>query len=180
MYACSDGASPGVGNSDGAVGQAGSPAKSEECSADYQDFTTGKNGSLVTDAASGIAVRVTEGPVPAEYGYNTWKVALLDATTMAPAPNARITWQCSFMSVHGHGSNPKSMTNLGNGEYELVDQNLRMFGPWEVRFWIDPTGQMPEYVPTASLLSGNACVPTTGAAGKANIEFKLCVPRSSD
>lgn len=180
MYACSDDAGDGPANTAGAMaGQAGAAAK-DECGADYQNFSTGPSGTLVTDAKSGIAARVVDGPVPPEYGYNTWKVALLDANTMAPAPNARITWQCAFMSVHGHGSNPKSIKNLGNGEYELVDQNLRMFGPWEVQFWVDPTGQMPEYVPTSNLISGAACNPTTGGSIRPNLEFKVCVPRSSD
>lgn len=71
--------------------------------------------------------------MPSEFGFNTWKIALVDATTMGPAPNARLTWQCAYMSVHGHGSNPKSIENLGNGEYKLVDMNMRMLGPWEVR-----------------------------------------------
>jgi hypothetical protein len=180
LYACGDGSGGGGSASTaGSLGGAGTEAK-DECPGDYQAFSTGKNGTLVPDAKSGIAVRVIDGPVPPEYGYNTWKIALLDANTMMPAPNARLTWQCAFMSVHGHGSNPKSIKNLGNGEYEIVDQNLRMFGPWEVQFWIDPTGTKDEYVPTSNLISGSACSPTTGGSLKPNIEIKLCVPRSSD
>lgn len=135
---------------------------------------------LASDSKSGIAVRVLDGPVPPEYGYNTWTIQLVDAATMAPAPNARLTWQCAYMSVHGHGSNPKSIESLGEGKYKLVDMNMRMFGPWEVQFWIDPTGQMAQYVPTSNIINGMACNPTSGVVGAPSVEIKACVPRSSD
>jgi hypothetical protein len=131
---------------------------------------------VATNAESGVAVRVLDGPIPPEYGYNTWTIEILDATTKMPLPSARLTWQCSFMSVHGHGSNPKTVENLGNGQYKLTDQNLRMVGPWEVKFWIDPTGAMDEYLPTNNIITGNACVPTSGVPGDPTIEIKVCVP----
>lgn len=124
-------------------------------------------------------MRVLDGPVPPEFGYNTWTIEILDANTMAPLPDARLTWQCSFMSVHGHGSNPKTIENLGDGKYKLTNQNLRMLGPWEVRFWIDPTGAMEEYVPTSNIINGEACKPTKGLQGDPTIEIKVCVPDSA-
>jgi hypothetical protein len=173
-------ASSGSGAINGAAAGAGSGPKSAKCDASYLNFSVGPSSALATDAASGVAVRVLDGPVPPEFGYNTWTIEILDAKTMAPLPTARLTWQCAFMSVHGHGSNPKSIENLGNGQYKLTQQNLRMLGPWEVRFWIDPTGQLPEYVPTSNLITGMACNPTTGLQGDATLELKVCVPDSSD
>lgn len=172
----------GSGNAsigDGAAG-AEAPSTMTSCKSDYLGFAVGPNGSAQTDPESGVTVKVLEGSVPPNYGYNTWTIQLSDASG-APLPNARLTWACAFMSVHGHGSNPKAVENLGGGQYKLVDQNMRMFGPWEVRFWIDPTGAAPEYTPeNAGILNGMACIPTSGDMGEPNVEFKVCVPRSSD
>lgn len=168
----------GVGAA-GSSGTSGEP-KSSKCSAEYLNFSVGPTSPLTTNAEAGVAVRVQNGPVPPEFGYNTWTIDLLDANTMEPLPNARLTWACSFMSVHAHGSNPKAVENLGNGQYKLTDQNMRMLGPWEVRFWIDPTGAMPEYMPKqATTLNGDACSPSSGLMGDPTIEIKACVPDST-
>jgi hypothetical protein len=158
------------------AGAAGADAK-EQCLPDYQQFAVGPSSPLFSDPKSGIAVKVLDGPVPPEFGYNTWTIQLVDAATMAPAPNARITWQCAFMEVHGHGSNPKSIEDLGDGKYKLVDMNMRMVGPWQIKFWIDATGQQPQYMPTSSnILNGMACNPSTGVQGVESVLIKACVP----
>ena len=162
----------------GGAGSGTTGPMSSKCSADYLDFSVGPNSALASNAEAGVAVRVLDGPVPPEFGYNTWTIQILDAATMAPLPAAKLTWQCSFMSVHGHGSNPKTVENLGDGKYKLTNQNLRMLGPWEVKFWIDPTGAMEEYVPTSNIITGSACNPTSGVQGEATLEFKVCVPDS--
>ena len=186
--ACSDdsnnGATSGAGAATaagaGAAGAGASSAMSTPCSDAYKHFSVGPSGTLVTDAASNVAMRVDDGPVPPIFGNNTWTVSLTDTATGAPAANAHITWGCAFMSVHGHGSNPKRLEDLGGGRYTVHDQNTRMFGPWEVQFWIDPTGATPDYVPTTIIQDGKQCNPTTGPKGKPNFEFKICVPESTD
>jgi hypothetical protein len=178
--ACGDDSSgmQGAPVDSGGAGSGTSGPMSSKCSADYLDFSVGPSSPLASNAEAGVAVRVLDGPVPPEFGYNTWTIQILDAATMAPLPAAKLTWQCSFMSVHGHGSNPKSVENLGDGKYKLTNQNLRMLGPWEVKFWIDPTGAMEEYVPTSNIITGSACNPTTGLQGEATLELKVCVPDS--
>ena len=168
-----------AGIGDGTAGGEAAPPSMESCKSDYLGFAVGPNGSAMTDATSGVTVKVLEGSVPPNFGFNTWTIQLSDATG-APMPNARITWACVFMDVHGHGANPKAVENLGDGKYKIVDQNMRMFGPWEVRFWIDPTGAEPEYTPAnAGVLNGMACIPTSGDMGAPSVEFKVCVPRST-
>lgn len=177
--ACGDDSSGTSTNTGGMSAAAGSGPKSSKCSADYLSFAVGPSSPVASNAESGVAVRVLDGPVPPEFGYNTWTIQILDASTMEPLPEARLTWQCAFMSVHGHGSNPKTVENLGNGQYKLTNQNLRMLGPWEVQFWIDPTGAMDEYKPTSNIINGMACNPTSGLQGKPTVEIKVCVPDSS-
>ena len=184
LCACSSGgekSDSGSASSAGGLSSAGNsaPSTSTPCPDNYKTFSVGPSGTVVTDPASNISMRVEDGPIPPIFGNNTWTVSMTDATG-APATNAHITWACAFMSVHGHGSNPKQMTNLGGGKYTLKDQNTRMFGPWEVQFWIDPTGATPDYVPTTILADGKQCNPTTGPAGKPNFEFNICVPDSTD
>lgn len=154
-----------------------------QCTPEYQGFSVGPESGLVqTDPMSGISVRLLDASSnPPLKGDNTWKIGLYDASG-APAVNAHITWACAYMSVHKHGANPKGLESLGNGEYTLVKQNLRMFGPWEIRLWLDPTGAAPTYAPEknpVNIVNGNPCEPTSGPAGAPNIEFKVCVPRSS-
>ena len=180
LSACGGDSSNGVMSGSGAL-EAGSMAhdhdESKKCPAEYKNFSVGPSSMVAVNEEAGVALRVQDGPVPPEFGFNTWIVEILDPVTMAPLPDARLTWQCSFMSVHGHGSNPKTVENLGNGQYKIGSQNLRMLGPWEVKFWIDPTGTMPEYVSTSNISAGNACVPTQGLTTPVpTIEIKVCVP----
>jgi hypothetical protein len=170
--------STNAGVGDGAAGEA-APNTMASCKSDYLGFAVGPSGSAVTDAKSGVTVKVLEGSVPPNFGFNTWTIQLSDASGV-PTPNARVTWACAFMNVHGHGTNPKAVENLGGGQYKIVDQNMRMFGPWEVRFWIDPTGAEADYVPAnAGVLNGMACIPTSGEMAAPSVEFKVCVPRST-
>jgi hypothetical protein len=180
VSACSSDMDSAAGSGASMSGAGSSAAAAPDCDATHNGFAVGENGLLATDPNSGISVRVLDGPVPPNFGYNTWTIALQDKTG-APASDAHLTWACAYMSVHGHGSNPKAVENLGGGKYKLTDQFLRMFGPWEVQLWIDPTGAEPEYASqgAASLIGGNACTPTAGLMGKPTVELKICVPRSS-
>ena len=183
MCACSSD-SPSSSTASGTAGAAAAAgdmaSASSECPADYREFRVGEQGLLVTDPASGIGVRLLDGPVPPNFGNNTWTIGLQDASGAAVA-NAHLTWACAYMTVHAHGSNPKSVESLGAGKYKLVDQNLRMFGPWEVKLWLDPTGAAAEYAPQggAGTLIRDACTPSSGPMGKPTVEFKVCVPQSS-
>jgi hypothetical protein len=162
MCACSSDSpsSSAASGTAGAAGAAGDMASaSSECPADYREFRVGEQGLLVTDPASGIGVRLLDGPVPPNFGNNTWTIGLQDASGAA-VTNAHLTWACAYMTVHAHGS---------------------MFGPWEVKLWLDPTGAAAEYAPQggAGTLIRDACTPSSGPMGKPTVEFKVCVPQSS-
>jgi hypothetical protein len=163
--------------SDGVI--ADEAAEEEKCPDDYLGFATGDKGLTVNVKDTELSVRLVDADhQPPKKDYNTWTVALLDQATGEPAADAVITWACAWMEVHDHGSNPKSVDVLGDNQYKLVDQNLSMFGPWELRLWIDPTGTEPVYAPRAgsAVLNTQACVPTSGPKGLHNTELKFCVP----
>jgi hypothetical protein len=162
---------------DGAMGQPPTPP----CDPNLPAFTTGMNGLKVMDSTGQIAVRLDDAPVPPVKDYNTWRISIEDASGQ-PIPTAKLSWACAWMEVHSHGSNPQGITNLGGGKYELTKQNLSMFGPWEVRMWIDPTGAGPEYSPQTGgvmVAGANECVPSNGAKPSPNIKFPICVPQSA-
>jgi len=179
------GAATGAAGQDASAAMSGTSGTSgmtmdAQCPQDYLAFSTGPETGLVeTDAASGISVRLLEAPNPPERDYNTWKIALTNADG-TPATSASISWACSFMSVHNHGANPMGVENLGNGEFSLTKQYLKMFGPWEIQLWIDPTGTAV-FAPqdgTVTLMDGKPCVPTVGATTAPSVEFDVCVPRT--
>jgi hypothetical protein len=149
-----------------------------QCSADLKPFTTGPNGLTETDPTMQIAVRIDKATVPPVKDYNDWTISILDGSGQ-PATNAKLDWACAWMAVHGHGSNPKAVTNQGNGQYLLSMQNFSMNGPWEVQLWVDPTGQGTEYAPQggARVMAGNECAPSNGAPPMYNIDFNFCVPQ---
>lgn len=151
----------------------------EKCPADLPAFATGDRGGLLVPVrGTGLELRLIDAEhQPPKKDYNTWTVALLDADGGGAASDAVITWACAFMEVHRHGSNPKAVEALGDGQFKLVDQNLSMTGPWALRLWIDPSGKEPLYEPRGStVLNGMACVPSSGLKGAYNAEIRFCVP----
>jgi hypothetical protein len=151
------------------------------CPTEYLAYSTGEeNGLSAAISDSGFEARLLDSDQapPPRKGYNTWTIAVRDATTGEPAPDATISWACAWMDVHGHGTNPKMVEALGDGKFRLVKQNLSMTGPWLVRLWVDPTGKQPMYEPhgVSTIANGLECDPTTGLQGVANAVFKVCVP----
>jgi hypothetical protein len=151
-----------------------------ECPTNLKPFTVGPSGLTESDSAMQVSVRIDDANKPPIKNYNDWTISILDANGQ-PNPTATLNWACAWMAVHGHGSNPKSIVNMGNGQYKLGMQNLSMTGPWEVRLWVDPTGQLPEYAPQAGarIMAGDECAPSNGAAPMNNIDFNFCVPEDS-
>jgi hypothetical protein len=158
----------------------GAPDPSEECPSDTPTLTDGTSGLQVADAKSGIAARIIKAQyLPPALATNDWTIAVTDATGAA-MPNAQITWACAWMPVHGHGSNPKAVDKLGNGQFNLEKQNLSMYGGWEVQLWVNATGTGTDYAPQngGGSLTGNACTPQGTTTGNPNLVFNVCVPRA--
>jgi hypothetical protein len=154
------------------------PIQSEQCPADTEEFRDGPNGLLRMDPQTGISVRIVNAEaVPPTKDFNDWTIAVTDANG-AVLPDAQVTWACAWMPVHGHGSNPKRVNKLDGGRFELKQQNLSMYGGWQIKLWITADGG-DAYVPQTSsgVLSGNVCQPSNGSANTPNIEFDVCVPR---
>lgn len=148
------------------------------CDPTLPAFATGPNGLTTTATTGAFKVRIDSADnQPPAKSYNTWKIVVEDASGQ-PMPNAKLNWVCAWMAVHGHGSNPQQVNNLGNGEIDLVKQNLSMYGPWEVKLWIDPTGAGPEYLPQDGemVMAGNNCIPSNGADANPNVDISFCVP----
>ena len=149
------------------------------CDPTLPPFTVGGDGIglTTTDTTGTIKVRIDDAPKPPQKDYNTWRIAIEDGSGQ-PVPNASINWACAWMAVHGHGSNPQAINNLGGGLFELSKQNMSMYGPWEVKLWIDPTGGGSTYSPQtgAKVLGGNNCNPSNGTTGDPNVDIKFCVP----
>lgn len=149
------------------------------CDPSLPPFAVGGDGIGLTtaDTTGKIKVRIDDAPKPPQKDYNTWRIAIEDVSGQ-PMPSAAINWACAWMAVHGHGSNPQAINNLGGGLFELSKQNLSMYGPWEVKLWIDPTGGGSMYSPQtgAKVLGGNNCDPSNGTTGAANVDIKFCVP----
>jgi hypothetical protein len=152
-----------------------------ECPGDYLAFTTGEaNGLTAPVKGTDLQVRLLEAEhQPPRKDYNTWTIAVRDADG-EPATDAVVTWACAWMKVHEHGTNPKRLESLGDGKFSLVDQNLSMFGPWEIQLWLDPSGTKPAYKPQggSTQANGRACTPSFEPAELANTELTVCVPRS--
>lgn len=141
-------------------------------------FTVGMNGLTAHDSTGQIKVRIDDASslVP-QRNYNTWRIVVEDANGQ-PNPNAKLNWACAWMAVHGHGSNPQAVNDLGPGTFELFKQNLSMYGPWAVELWVDPTGAGPNYSPQtgAKVMAGDNCIPSNDAAPSPNVTFDFCVP----
>jgi hypothetical protein len=158
------------------AGDSGAPADpSEQCPADTETFRDGPMGLLRSDDKNNLSVRIVHAEaVPPTRDFNDWTIAVTDASG-APLPNAQLTWACAWMPVHGHGSNPKRVNKLDGGRFDLLQQNLSMFGGWQIKLWIDPDGGSVDFQP--KITSGDVCMPNNGTSGPPNIEFDVCVPR---
>lgn len=152
---------------------------SARCPAGTEEFRFGPNGLVQTDAATGMSVRLVQANAsPPTRGFNDWTIAVVDAAG-APMANAELHWACAWMPAHNHGSNPKSVMRLGNGQFQLAKQNLAMYGGWQVKLWIDATGTGPVFDPQggSGIVGGNACT-GPGISATPNIQFNICVPTS--
>jgi|GEM_PF-4554772 len=180
--ASDDSGDPAQGGAASSTGGVESGDPDEQCPANYLPFSTGEEAGLkVPVEGTGFEVRLLQADYePPARNFNTWTIGIRDAATGAPAATPVITWACAWMDVHGHGTNPRQVDKVGEADYELGRQNLSMFGPWEIRLWIDPTGTEMPYAPGSGSTErvGNACMPSHGAQGKPNAEFTVCVPRS--
>jgi hypothetical protein len=178
--ACGDDSSTTTAGAAAMGGHGGDP--DEQCPANYLPFSTGEEAGIkVPVKDTGFEVRLLEADnEPPARDFNTWTIGIRDAATGSPAATPVITWACAWMDVHGHGTNPRRVEKTDDADYQLSDQNLSMFGPWEIRLWIDPTGAETPYAPGSGSTerNGNACVPTHGAQGAPSAEFTVCVPRT--
>jgi len=147
---------------------------SATCPSDTPPFDYGPMGlTSAPNMALGIkAFLVTASSRPPFKGPNDWTIAItnLDGAAM---PDANLTWACAFMPTHGHGSNPKMVNKLGDGQFELVKQNMAMEGGWEIRLWVDPMGGGTPYTGGSSALDPNAC---RGPGTDVSLVLKACVP----
>ena len=180
LLGCSDdGTDSNTGSIAGAAGDGEPVDASAQCPPGLPTFATGPSGLQARDEKSGLAARIISSSAsPPEKDFNDWTIALTDANG-APATTATLTWACAWMDVHGHGTNPKRVDVKGNGEFLLFHQNLSMYGPWQVRLWVDPTGAGAAYAPqsVSGVANGNACT-GPNALAQPNLKFDICVPRT--
>jgi hypothetical protein len=157
------------------VAGSGDGALDASCPADTPTFAFGPTGLHAMDPKTGVGVYLENASdIPPLYGSNDWQVKFTD-TTGNPMPQANLTWACAFMPLHGHGSNPKMVENLGNGSWKLMKQNMAMQGGWEIRLWVDPTGGGETYAGgTGAGIDRSAC---TGPGVEQTLVLKACVPR---
>jgi hypothetical protein len=176
---------PGCGSDESSqalnqVGDMEGPADdSARCPPDTEEFSYGANGLLRTDAATGMAVRLLKASdSPPSRGFNDWTIGVTDSNG-APMAKAELNWACAWMPAHNHGSSPKKVTRLGGGQFQLDQQNFAMYGGWQIRFWISPTGDGPVYMPQSGsgIVGGDACR-GTGVAPSPTVQFNICVPTS--
>jgi hypothetical protein len=157
---------------DGAATEAGLDMS---CPANTPELNFGPTGLSAANEAMGVKVYLeTASDRPPLNGSNDWTIAFTDMLGN-PMPQANLTFACAFMQLHGHGSNPRMVENLGGGRYELVRQNMAMQGGWEIRLWVDPTGGGTTYS-GGKLTSVNrtAC---SGPTGDPTLTLYTCVPR---
>jgi hypothetical protein len=160
------------------AGDSAAPADdSARCPADTEEFRFGPNGLIRTDMATGISVRLEKASdAPPSRGFNDWTIAVTDQNG-APMAQAELNWACAWMPAHNHGSSPKRVGRPGNGRFELLQQNLSMYGGWQVKLWIDANGSGPVFDPQkgTGIVGGDACR-GSGTTAAPNIQFNICVP----
>jgi hypothetical protein len=144
------------------------------CPADTPPFDFGPTGLSETNEMAGVkAYLETASDKPPFYGPNDWTIAFTDLDGK-PASNAVLTWACAFMPKHGHGSSPKRVNDLGDGRYELMQQNMAMQGGWEIRLWVDMTGAGTPFKGGGVGINRSACAqPRT----EPTLKLRACVPR---
>jgi hypothetical protein len=147
---------------------------SEACPPDTPAFNFGPTGlTSEPNEALGIRAHLVEASAkPPANGYNDWTVEITDLDGNA-LPDASLVWTCAFMPAHGHGSNPKSVTKLGDGRFQLLRQNMAMAGGWLIELWVDPTGEADNYQGRGTSLIPDAC---SKPGTDASLVLKACVP----
>lgn len=154
------------------LGDSESDDLDQSCPSDTPPFNFGPAGLSATDETLGVKVFLEDASSkPPFFGTNDWTIAITDMSD-APMPEATLTWACAYMPLHGHGSNPKLIENLGDGRYRLLKQNMAMGGQWEIRLWVDPTGAGEAY--TGGI---GGALSVCGMSGEPLV-LRACVPRS--
>jgi hypothetical protein len=158
-------------NSSPNVAGSGAAIMDMSCPADTPPFNFGPTGLLAANETLGVKVFLEEASSkPPFFGMNDWTIDITDMTGN-PMPQATLTWACAFMPLHGHGSNPKMVENLGGGRYKLLKQNMAMGGQWEIRVWVDPKGGGEAYT------GGIGGAPSVCAMPGDPLVLRACVPR---
>ena len=144
------------------------------CPRDTPELTTGSDGLISEpNMELGLQARVVAASAqPPLNGSNDWTIQITDLDG-EPLPDANLTWACAFMPRHNHGSNPKVVHKLGDGQYELERQNMSMDGGWLIQLWIDPSGGGTTFEGGGSAIGDKACRGPTPAP---TLQFKTCVP----
>lgn len=155
---------------------AGGAGGAASCPADLEPFAIGAHGLTKSDPRTQLSVRVDKANFPPRRGMNDWQIVVTDAAGQ-PASNAHLSWACTYMPVHGHGKNPRSIERTGDGVFLLSQQNMSMPGPWQVQLWLDPSGRAPEYTPQlgAAVPDGMPCMPSNGVSLTPSVVFTVCV-----
>jgi hypothetical protein len=171
---------------DGATGAAGFDDSGPDagygdvrCSPDLKPLAIGPEGTTFSDAAKTVSVRLDNiDPLQPNKSPNTWRIAVLDSAGQ-PATQATIGWSCAFMAIHRHATNPTAIKQVRPGVFELSDIYLGMYGPWQMKFWIDLTGATPPYLPQSgtSVGLGLECEPADAARSAASLTLDFCVPK---
>lgn len=161
-------------HADGAAMMPPGVADNASCPADTPPFEFGPTGLGATNDELGIKVYLVDASaMPPKHDFNDWTIALTDLDG-APLPSAQITWACAFMPLHGHGSNPKAINDLGGGKFELEMQNMAMYGGWLVRLWVDLTGEGEPFESTGTGIGTRVC---TEPGTTQTLEIHTCVPQ---
>jgi hypothetical protein len=151
----------------------------ETCPADLQPLAIGAAGTKFADEAKTVTVRLDYiDPLQPDKAPNTWRIAVTDAAGQ-PAAKATLAWSCAYMAVHGHATNPTAIQQTAPGAFELSDIYLGMYGPWQMKFWIDLTGATPSYAPQngTAVGFGQECNPPDAAKSATNLTLDFCVPQ---
>jgi hypothetical protein len=109
---------------------------------------------------------------------NDWSVRFED-DAKKPLDSAKIAWICTFMPLHGHGTNPPlgddGVKKLSNGDYQLHRLNFFMEGGWETQIWVDPEGKSGDTYDPSKADPKDPC--RAPSAAPPDIVFHVCVPK---
>jgi len=154
------------------AGDTSEPSKA--CPPDTPEFNLGATG-LTSEPNEALGIKahlVGASAKPPANGYNDWTIEITDLDGNA-LPDASLVWTCAFMPAHGHGSNPKTVDKLGEGQFELIRQNMAMAGQWLIELWVDPTGETPSYEGRGTGIIPSAC---SKPGTTSSLVLKACVP----